>query len=122
MVQKIVSGILMMTLLAWCGLGEAAQDKDKKKAGGTIIGEVKSKMPTPNGKNVIVEVLAPGEVKARSYRVNYDPKVKGPIPAVLEAVKAAKIGDRVQFDWIDTGEGLGLTAFQVLNKGDSKKE
>jgi hypothetical protein len=56
----------------------------------------------------------------RSYRVQYDPKAKGPIPSVLEAVRAAKVGDRVQLEWIDTGEGLAITAFEVLKKADNK--
>lgn len=110
------------TLLVVCGLGEAAQDKDKKKRTGTVSGELKSRKDSPNGKNVILEIQAAGEEKARTYRVQYDPKVKGPIPEVLEAAKAAKIGERVQADWIDTGEGLAITSFQVLKKKDAGKD
>jgi len=97
-------------------LDTSAQDKDKKKRTGTVTGEIKSSKATPNGKNTIIEVLAPGEEKARAYRVQYDPKVKGPIESVLKAVRAAKVGDRVQLDWIDTGEGLAITKFEVLTK------
>lgn len=101
----------------------SSSGQEKKQRHGTLLGEVKGQKPTPNGKNVFLEVLAPGEEKARSYRVLYDPAVKGPIPAVLDAVKAAKVGDRVQLDWVDTGEGLAIKAFQVLKKdGDQKKD
>jgi hypothetical protein len=40
---------------------------------------------------------------------------------VLASAKAAKIGARVQCDWIDTGEGLAITTFQVLKKKTDKK-
>jgi hypothetical protein len=93
---------------------------EKKNRTGTVTGELKSQKPTPNGKNVTIEVLAPGEEKARPYRVAFDPTVKGPIPKVLEAVKAAKVGDRVQLEWTDRGEGLVITAFEVLKKSEKK--
>jgi hypothetical protein len=48
--------------------------------------------------------------------------VKGPMPEVLKKVRAAKVGDRVQLEWIDTGEGLAITAFQVLKKAGKKDE
>jgi hypothetical protein len=104
-------------LILGASLDSAAQDK---KRSGNLTGEIKSSKKTPNGKNIILEVLAPGEEKARSYRVHYDAKVKGPIPSVLEAVTAAKVGDRVQLEWVDTGEGLAIKSFQVLKK--AKKE
>ena len=120
MTARIFGFGLAAALLLVCGFSEAAQDK--KKRTGTVNGEIKSSKPTPNGKNTIVEVLAAGEEKARPYRVQYDPKVKGPIEEVLKAVRAAKVGDRVQMEWIDTGEGLAITSFQVLKKaGDDKK-
>jgi hypothetical protein len=97
-------------------------DAQDKKRSGTLTGEIKSMKPTPNGKNTNIEVLAPGEEKARSYRVLYDAKVKGPIPSVLEAVRAAKVGDRVQLEWVDTGEGLAIKSFQVLKKGSGDKK
>lgn len=99
-------------------LADAAQEQ--KKRSGTLTGELKSQMATPNGKNTIIEVLAPGEEKARSYRVQYDAKAKGPIPSVLEAVRAAKVGDRVQLEWVDTGEGLAIKSFEVLKKKKDK--
>jgi len=30
--------------------------------------------------------------------------------------RAAKVGDQVRFEWIDTVEGLAMTTFQVLRK------
>jgi hypothetical protein len=108
----------VFTLFA-AGTTTTTGQNDKKRTGSTT-GEVKSQRPTPNGKNVFIEVLAPGEEKARSYRVAYDPKAKGPIAKVLESVKAAKVGDRVQLEWIDSGEGLAITAFEVLKKSEKK--
>src|ERR1051325_9604600 len=115
MLRKIVVLTFAFTLALVCGLSEA--DKDKKKTG-TIIGELKSRKDTPNAKNVFLEIQAAGEEAPRKYRVQYDKKANGPIPDVLAATKAAKIGDRVQCDWINTGEGLAITSFQVLKKTD----
>ncbi len=123
MFAKLVGmGLVAASCLIW-GFSADAQDQ-KKKRSGTLTGEIKSQKKTPNGKNTIIEVLAPGEEKARFYRVLYDPKAKGPIPDVLEAVRAAKIGDRVQLEWVDTGEGLAIKSFHVLTKkkGDEHKE
>ena len=108
-----VSFLVVAVVLA--GFSDAAQEKKKKRTG-SLTGEIKSSKASPNGKNQIIEVLAVGEEKARPYRVQYDPKVKGPIPEILEKVRAAKVGDLVQLDWIDTGEGLAITMFQVLKK------
>jgi hypothetical protein len=99
-----------------------AQEKKAEKRSGSVTGELKSRKDTPNGKNVTVEVLAAGEEKARSYRVMYDPAVKGPLPDVLKAVKAANVGDKVELDWVDTGEGLGIKKFAVLKKGTGDKK
>lgn len=121
MLAKISGAMCVLVCFALVGLIGDAQEK--KQRTGSLIGEIKSQKPTPNGKNVIVEILAPGEERPRPYRVQYDPKAKGPIPTVLEAVKAAKVGDRAQIEWVDTGEGLAIKTFQVLKKdGDSKKE
>jgi len=123
MVRKFAVLVLVFTIAVVGGLAEsAAQDKEKKKnRTGTVSGELKSRKDTPNGKNVILEILGAGEEKARPYRVQYDPKAKGPIAEVLAAAKAAKIGDRVLCDWIDTGEGLAVTTFQV-QKTSAKKD
>lgn len=121
MVPKFVVMSFAIAMLALVGLSEAAQEKDKKKRTGTVTGELKSRKDTPNGKNSIIEVLGAGEEKARPYRVMYDPKIKAPLADVLAKVKAANIGDRVTLEWIDTGEGLAITAFQVLKKSEDKK-
>jgi hypothetical protein len=118
MLRKTVGVTFMVALFVVSGFLDAAQEK--KKRSGKLTGELKSQKATPNGKNTIIEVLASGEEKARSYRVQFDPKVKGPIPSVLEAVRAAKVGDRVQLDWVDTGEGLAITSFAVLKKADKE--
>lgn len=85
---------------------------------GTIIGEIKSKKEQNN--NIVIEVLAPGEEKARSYFVQYDPKIKGPIPGVLKAVGAAKVGDQVEFEWEATGHGPAIVKFEVAKKSQKK--
>jgi acylphosphatase len=95
------------------GHGHDAPDA-KEKRSGTISGEVKAKKEQNN--NVVIEVLAPGEEKPRPYFVQYDPKIKGPLPEVLKAVRAAKIGDRVVFDWEATGHGPAIVKFEVLKK------
>jgi len=87
--------------------------KDEKRSG-TIAGEIKAMKEQNN--NVVIEVLAPGEEKARSYFVQHDPKVKGPIPEVLKAVKAAKVGDQVLFDWEATNHGPAIVKFEVRKK------
>lgn len=120
MTTKVAALYVLGFCFLTAGLLDAAQDQ--KKRSGMITGVLKSQKKTPNGKNSIIEVLAPGEEKARSYRVGYDKKVKGPIEPVLKAVRAANVGDTVQFEWVDTGEGLAITSFQVLKKGAEKKE
>ena len=89
-----------------------------EKRSGTISGEIKSMKDRNN--NVVIEVLAPGEEKARSYFVQFDPKVKGPMPAVLKAVKAAKVGDKVVFDWEATNHGPAIVKFEVQKKAGGK--
>lgn len=121
MIRKAVVLSFVLAFVALCTFSDA-QEKDKKKRTGSVTGELKSRKDTPNKKNVFIEVLAAGEEKARTYRVQYDPKIKAPIADVLAAVKAAAIGERVQLDWIDTGEGLAITAFQVLKKKTDDKK
>jgi ferric-dicitrate binding protein FerR (iron transport regulator) len=98
--------------------GELKRDvpKEGEARTGTIIGELKGRNDTKDGKNTNIEVLAPGEEKARSYFVNWDPAIKGPLPKVLEAVRAAKVGDRVEFEWVGTNHGPAITKFKVLPK------
>jgi hypothetical protein len=120
MVQKLFLASLVVAMLMICGSGPSAQAQERKS--GTLTGVIKSKKPTPNGRNVILEVLAPGEEEPRPYRVNYSPEVKGPLPKVLEAVKASNVGDQVRFDWVDTGEGLGIKSFEVVKKAEGDKK
>jgi hypothetical protein len=123
MFSKLLTVTFVAALMAMVAFNETAdgQDKDKKKRTGMVVGELQSRKDAPNKINVLVEILAAGEEKARQYRVAYDPKVKGPMPEVLKSVKAANIGDRVQIDWVE-GEGYNITAFQVLKKKDEKKD
>ena len=86
----------------------------KETRSGSISGEIKSKKE--QNKNIVIEVLAPGEEKARSYFVQYDPKLKAPIPDVLKAVAAANVGDKVVFDWEATGHGPAIVKFKVAGK------
>jgi hypothetical protein len=116
MLQRIVGVSFVVAMVLFGGLLGAAQEQ--KKRSGKLTGELKSQKATPNGKNTIIEVLAPGEEKARTYRVQFDPKAKGPSPEVLKAVRAAQVGDRVQLEWVDTGEGLAIKAFEVLKKAE----
>jgi hypothetical protein len=94
-------------------------DKEPDKRSGTISGEIKSKKEQNH--NIVIEVLAPGEEKARSYFVQFDPKIKAPIPEVLKAVAAANVGDKVVFDWEATNHGPAIVKFKVAGKGGEKK-
>src|SRR5262249_11215742 len=113
--RSVVAGGLVVAALVACGATGAAQDQERSS--GTIIGELKSRKDTPDGKNIVIEVLAPGEEQARRYHVLYDQQAKGPLPAVLAAVRAAKVGDRVEFEWVQTGHGPAIKSFKVLKKG-----
>jgi hypothetical protein len=120
MIAKIAGTSLAIGCFVLCGFFAAAQDqkKDDGHKKGTIIGELKAREDTKDGKNTLIKVLAPGEEKPRSYHVMYDEKVMGGIPGVLAAVRAAKIGDRVEFDWVATGHGPMITSFKIfLKKG-----
>ena len=88
---------------------------------GKIIGEIKAAKDSKDGKNTIIDVLAPGEEKARAYLVQFDPKIKGPMPAVLTAVREAKVGDRVELEWVGTNHGPAITPFKVLKKAPDNK-
>jgi hypothetical protein len=111
-------------VVAWALAGApAATGQDDKPKTGTIVGKVESKKDTEDGKNTFIEVLTPGEEKPRKYHVLYDAKAKGPIESVLHAVRAAKVGDRVELEWVQTGHGPAIKAFKVLPKaGDPKKD
>lgn len=83
--------------------------------GGSVVGKLKSRSNTPDGKNTNFEILAPGEQKPRKYHVLYDQKLKCPMPKVLEAVRAAKIGDIVEIEWQKTGHGPAAKLFNVVS-------
>jgi hypothetical protein len=120
MTPKSLAFSLSLIAMLVCTILASAQD-DKPK-GGTIVGELKSKKDTADGKNTMIEVLAPGEEKPRRYHVLYDPKAKAPIASVLEKVRAAKVGDKVEFEWVQTGHGPMIKEFKVFKKGaDGKK-
>ncbi len=119
-VGQIVALNLVLGGLLMAASADAAQEQ--KDRSGTIIGKLQSQKNTPDGKNTVLEVLAPGEEKARRYHVLYDPEVKGPIPAVLAAVRAAKVGDVVEFEWVATGHGPAIKSFKVFKKGAGDKK
>ena len=118
MIRKIVGMSLLVGLLLVCS---SAHTQETKKPF-TVIGELKTQKDTKDGKNTTIEVLAPGEEKARSYHVTYDPKIKGPVPAILAAVRAAKIGERVEMECISTNHGPAIVSFRVLKKGGEPKD
>lgn len=120
MIRTILVAALFTGLLVLCGRYDTVQSQEKRT--GSVTGEIKTKKDTPNGKNVIIEVQATGEEKARPYRVQYDPKAKAPLADVLSAVRASKVGDKVQMDWIDTGEGLAIKKFEVIKKASDKEK
>ena len=99
--------------------GDKGSAPANEKRSGSITGEVTSKKE--QNKNILIEVLAPGEEKARSYFVQYDPKLKAPIPDVLKAVGAAGVGDTVMFDWEATGHGPAIVKFEMLKKAKPRK-
>ncbi len=113
--------LMLVALLA--GATPATAEDEKPKTG-TIIGKVKGQRNTVDGKNTIIEVLAPGEEKPRGYHVMFDPKIKGPVQSVLTAVRASNVDDTVEFEWIQTGHGPAITSFKVVKKatGGDKKE
>ncbi len=99
-----------------------AQDKDDKERTGTFIGQLTSRKDSKNGKSVVLEILAPGEEKARRYFVAYnpkDPKAEEPFKALLAKVNTAKVGDRVRITWINSPPGseggFFVTSFEVFH-------
>lgn len=102
------------------GHGASPDAPPPPKTTGTALGEVKSTKNSPDGKNVMIEVLQPGEEKARGYHVVWNPERKAPNPEVVAAVRAAGVGDRVQFDWVQTGHGPAITKFDILQKAAGK--
>ena len=119
MTRRVFAVSLAATIIACFGLVQHVAGQDDKKKSGTISGEVKSLKE--KNKNVEITVLAPGEEKPRAYFVQYDLKAKAPIASVLKAVKHAKVGDRVVFDWVATNHGPAIVKFEVLKKAKEKK-
>ena len=81
---------------------------------------MKGQKDVNDGKNVHLEVLAPGEEKARSYHVMHDPKIKGGDRKILAEVRMAKAGDRVEIEWVATGHGPAIKAFKILKQVPKK--
>jgi hypothetical protein len=104
----------LLFLIISPALGFAWED-DNKSSGGTVVGKLKSKTDTTDGKNTNIEVKAPGEEKPRKYFVNFDPKLRKPLPQVLHAVRSAAIGDSVELQWVKTGHGPAIISFMVTN-------
>lgn len=119
-------GLFTCFLASLCAQWPAlAQDKDDKKLTGTLIGELKARIDSKNGKSVTLEILAPGEEKSRRYLVAYnprDPKAEAPFKKLLAKVNTAKVGDRVRIAWVNAPKGseggFFVTAFEVLKKAD----
>ncbi len=118
MFTRVIGITLLFGLMVLFG----ATSAQEPKTSGTVIGEVKAHKATKDGRNTMIEVLAPGEEKARSYHVMYDAKIKGPVPSILAAVRAAKVGERVELAWVGTNHGPAITSFKVLKKGGAAKE
>lgn len=108
-------GVFVVTVV---GFAIVAAEPETK--GGVGRGELKSTKNINNNKNTMIEVLSPGEEKPRKYFVNHDAKLMGPPPKVLDAVRHAKVGDMVEFDWVQTNHGPAITAFKVTKKADAK--
>src|SRR5262245_30236066 len=119
-VHKSLATSFAVALLALCGTADEARGQEPRS--GTVTGELKAKKDINDGRNTSIDVLAPGEEKARSYHVQFDEKVKGPIPDVLKAVRGAAIGDRVEIEWVATGHGPAIKKFQVVKKGSGEKK
>src|SRR5262245_36888070 len=116
--KRILAVAAAVLFLAVVGTADA---QNARKTG-TTIGTITASAPSPNGKNTIIDVKAPGDEAARKFRVQYDPTIKAPLAEVLKSVRAAKVGDQCKFDWVDTGEGLAIVKFEVVKKADEKKE
>jgi hypothetical protein len=118
MFAKFVCLNLAILFLAIAAFSDAAQET--KKRGGTVVGKLEARKDSKDGKNSTIDVLAPGEEKARPYFVNFDPKRNAPIESVLKAVRAAKIGEMVELEWVDTNHGPAIQAFRVFKKSAEK--
>lgn len=64
MFQSLVLSALVFTVGGF--MQSAAQEKGKQRSG-IVTGELKTRKDAKNGRSVTLEILAPGEEKARSY-------------------------------------------------------
>jgi hypothetical protein len=103
--NKIVG---LWVIIALAAMGDTAAAQLKKLRTGTTIGELKSITLAKNKRDMVIEVLSPGEERARRYTVGAQQK------EVIAVVKAAKVGDRVEVEWFDTVEGLCVDKLKVL--------
>lgn len=100
------------------GKPEATGVSPSGQRSGKVTGTICSKKE--QGKNVVIEVLAPGEEKPRAYFVQFDPKLQAPIPEMLAAVRAAPVGAKVHLEWVATGHGPAIVRLEVLDSGQKK--
>jgi hypothetical protein len=115
MIQKLFLASLVAAMFVICSSSPNAQGQERKS--GTLTGVVKSAKPTSNGRNVILEVLAPGEEEPRTYFVLGNP----PQPKMMDAARSARAGDHVRFDWVDTGEGLGIKSLEFVKRVEGER-
>ncbi len=128
--EKAMFRIFVVFACFFCidGIGELAAQEKAKERTGAVTGELKSRMAGKNGRSVMLEILAPGEEKARTYILSYnpkDPKAKDRYVELLALVDAAKIGDRVECAWVNSPPGAEggffVTRFRVLKKPGAGK-
>lgn len=110
--MTLIASLLLLIISPVLGF---AWEDENKSSGGTVVGKLKSKVDTADGKNTNIEVKAPGEEKPRKYFVNFDPKLRKPLPKVLHDVRSASIGDAVELEWVKTGHGPAIISFMVTN-------
>jgi hypothetical protein len=93
---------------------DSGQAQLKKLKTGVVAGEVRAIQTARNKRDMELELLAPGEEKARKYTVGAHQKV------LLETLKFLQVGDRVEIDWFDTVEGLCVEKLRLLKKTPGK--
>ncbi len=127
MVQKLVLLAFVFASGLACGIANAAAPPKDAERTGTVSGKLTSRKDAKTGKSVTIEILGDGEEKARTYFVAYnpkDPQAKEPFEKLLAVVNTAKVGDRVQCEWVNTPKGseggFFVTGFLVLKKANDK--
>jgi len=121
-VNSMIFKISAFVLLVGGGVMVAAAQNSGKARTGLVTGELKSRKDATNRQSVTLQILAPGEEKARFYILSYnprDPKAKDRYTELRVLVDAARIGDRVECGWVNSPEGAEggffVTKFCVLN-------